>query len=123
MKFLKIYIVSFITILLLSQNIFAIGDVFSTADDFKATSQNYTNITMDTTQIKDSSGKIYNMLLAVATGVAVIAGAILAIKFMTAGIDKRVEVKESLFPYLVSCVVVFGSMGIWKLVVTMLSDI
>ena len=62
------------------------------------------------------------MLLAVAFGIAVIVGAILAVQFMTAGINKKVEVKEALFPYLISCGVVFSAMGIWKLVVTIMSD-
>lgn len=123
MKSLKIIIFSFILVLLLSQNVFAIGEIFSTADDFKATSQNYVNITMDTTQLQDTSGKIFNVLLATATGVAVVVGAIMAVKFMTAGVDRKVEVKESLFPYLVSCIVVFGSLGIWKLVVLLLNNL
>ena len=42
---------------------------------------------------------------------------------MTAGIDQKVEVKESLFPYIVSCIVVFGSMGIWKLAVTIMNNV
>ena len=122
MKILKIsLIVIFITVLL-SQNVFAIGKIFNTAESFEAASKNYTNYTMDTDKLQKGSGEIYNILLAIATGVAVIVGAIMAVKFMTAGVDKRVEVKESLFPYLISCIVVFGSMGIWKLVVTILSD-
>ena len=123
MKILKITLISIFIIILLSQNIFAIGQIFSIGDDWLNTGKDHTNVTMDSKDIKDLSGNIYNMFLAVATGVAVIVGAILGIQFMTAGIDKKVEVKQSLFPYLVSCIVVFGSMGIWKLIVTILADI
>lgn len=123
MKILKISLISIFIILLLSQNIFALGEVFSTADDWLNTGSKHTNTTMDTENLRDRAGEIYNIFLAVAVGVAVIVGAILGVQFMTAGIDKKVEVKQSLFPYIVSCVVVFGSMGIWKLVVTIISDI
>ena len=123
MKILKIGIISFFIVLLLSQNVFALGEIFSTADDWLDTGSNHTNTTMDTTNLRNISGDIYNIFLAAATGVAVIVGAILGIQFMTAGIEKKVEVKQALFPYLVSCVIVFGSIGIWKLIVTILSDI
>ena len=55
--------------------------------------------------------------------VATIVGAILAIQFMTAGIDKKVQVKEGLVAYAISCVIVFGSFGIWKLCVSILGKI
>ena len=123
MKILKISLISIFIILLLSQNVFALGEIFLTADDWLDTGSNHTNTTMDTENLRKISGDLYNIFLAAATGVAVIVGAILGIQFMTAGIEKKVEVKQALFPYLVSCVIVFGSMGIWKLIVTILSDI
>lgn len=122
MKLIKILTVSFCIIILLSQNIFALGDIFSTAESWENTGKQYTNITMDTTELKKTSDSLYNILLAVATGVAVIVGAILGLQYMTAGINKKVEVKESLFPYLISCIVVFGSFGIWKLIVIIMSS-
>lgn len=123
MKIIKIGLISIFIILLLSQNVFALGEIFLTADDWLDTGSNHTNTTMDTENLRKISGDLYNIFLAAATGVAVIVGAILGIQFMTAGIEKKVEVKQALFPYLVSCVIVFGSMGIWKLIVTILSDI
>ena len=123
MKIIKISLICCFVIIMLSQNAFAISDIFDMADNWTAIGKEHTNTTMDTNNLKERSGEIYNMLLAVATAVAVIVGAILGVQFMTAGIEKKVEVKQSLFPYIVSCVVVFGSMGIWKLVVTILSDI
>ncbi len=122
MKLLKIFLISGFIIILLSSNVFALGDTFSMAEDWESKGKENTNLTMDTSKLQDSSKKLYNMLLAVAVGVAVIVGAILAVQFMTAGINKKVEVKEALFPYLISCGVVFSAMGIWKLVVTIMSD-
>ena len=122
MKLLKIFLISGFIIILLSSNVFALGDTFSMAEDWESKGKENTNLTMDTSKLQDSSKKLYNMLLAVAVGVAVIVGAILAVQFMKAGINKKVEVKEALFPYLISCGVVFSAMGIWKLVVTIMSD-
>ena len=107
---------------MLSQSVFALGEIIITGEEWENEGKNHTNTTMDTDAIKEISNKIYNLLLWVATAVAIIVGAILGIQFMTAGIDKKVEVQRSLFPYIISCVVVFGSLGIWKLVVTILKS-
>lgn len=124
MKLIKILTISFCIILILSQNVFALGEIFSTGESWEETGKQYAEAgkTIDTDILNVTSGQLYNLLLAVATVIAVIVGAILGIQFMTAGIDRKVEVKQSLFPYLISCVVVFGSLGIWKLVVSIMSN-
>lgn len=121
MKVSKILIVSFIIVFLLSSNVFAIGDIFSSGEDWMQTGKDEAGIGMDSQNLKKSSNNLYFLLLTIATVVAVIVGAILGVQYMMAGIDKKVEVKESLFPYLISCIVVFGSLGIWKLVVQIIS--
>lgn len=122
MKLYKILIISFCIIIILSHNVFALDEILNLGEVWETTGQAHTSTTMDTGKIKTLSDKIYNLLLAVAIVVAVIVGAILGIQFMTAGIDRKVEVQRALFPYLISCVVVFGSLGIWKLVVTILKS-
>lgn len=122
MKIIKILSICFCIIIMLSHNSLAISETISTADKWISTGYNHAGIGLDTDQLKDVSDEIYNILLVIATVVAVIVGAILGIKFMTAGINEKVEVKKSLFPYFISCVVVFGSLGIWKLVVTLLKS-
>ena len=122
MKIFKILTISFCIMIMLSQNVFALGNILTMGEEWENIGQGHTNTTMDTGKIKSLSDRIYNMLLAIAVAAAIIVGAILGIQFMTAGINKRVEVQRSLFPYLISCVVVFGSLGIWKLVVTILKS-
>lgn len=119
---IKILVFILLIIMLLIPNTFAIGDILSKGEDWTGTGSQHTGQTMDTTELKKISSDLYNLLLAVATVVAVIVGAILGIKFMTAGIEQKVQVKEALFPYLISCIVVFGSLGIWKLVVKIMSS-
>ena len=119
---IKVSILVLLIIMLFIPRTFAIGDILSKGEDWTNIGSQHTGQTMDTTEINKVSSDLYNLLLAVATVVAVIVGAILGIKFMTAGIDENVQVKESLFPYLISCIVVFGSLGIWKLVVKIMSS-
>lgn len=123
MKLIKIVTISFCIIILLSQNIFAISDILSTGADWLSIGKDEAGIGISTDKLKPAASSLYNLLLTIATITAIIVGAILGIQYMTAGIDKKVEVKESLFPYFVSCIVVFGSLGIWKLVVTIMSQI
>lgn len=123
MKFIKVILISIFVIIFLTQNVLALGEIFSQGENWTDTGVQHTGQTMDTTNIKDTSDALYNLLLAVATVVAIVVGAILGVKYMTAGIDEKVKVKESLFPYFISCIVVFGSLGIWKLVVSIMSNI
>ena len=115
MKILKVLTISFCIIFILTSNSFAIGEVKNTGEDFIGVGKNNSGSTMNTTTLKDASSNVYNILLTVATGTAVIVGAILGIKYMTAGINEKTDVKASLLPYMISCIIVFGSLGIWML--------
>lgn len=125
MRILKIIIVIFCITLLVPQTINACGDILTKGEtweiDGKAKAQE--GMTMDTSELQKASSQLYNILLIAATVVALCVGAFMGIQFMTAGIDKKVQVKESLIPYFISCIVVFGSLGIWKLVVTIMKEI
>jgi len=122
MKTLKIITITFLIILILTKTISACDEIFTKGDDWISTGRSNLDMTMNTTQLKDSSNKMYNLLLIVGSGVAVIVGAVLGIKYMTAGIEEKVKVKESLVPYLISCAVLFGTFGIWKLAITIMKN-
>lgn len=120
---IKITILIIMTSFVLSSNIFAVDDIFSKADDWIATGKANAGRTLDTSELTDTSNLIYNIFFAIGIAVAVIVGAILGIQFMTAGVDKKVEVKKALVPYIVSCIIIFGSFGIWKLTVQVLKSV
>lgn len=124
-KKMKFLILILIILFILSSRVFALGDWLNQAEDFASDGKDNAGKghTIDTTKVEEGSDIIFNALLAVGTVVAVIVGAILGIQFMTAGIDKKVEVKQTLFPYIVSCVILFGAFGIWKLVVTIMNNV
>ena len=62
------------------------------------------------------------LVLAIALVVAVVIGMVIGIQFMTASVEEKAKIKESLLPYAVGCVVVFGAFGIWKLAINVLSN-
>ena len=113
-----------ILIVMLSSNVYAfsLSDMFSQAESSISIGKVQSESKIDTSQISNTSSTIYNIFLAVGIGVALIVGAILGIQFMTAGIDKKVKVQESLVAYVISCAVLFGAYGIWKLAVTLLNS-
>lgn len=75
---------------------------------------------LSTESLNILSDSIYNILFVIGMFAAIIVGVILGIKFVTSGIEGKVEVKKTLIPYIIGCVVVFGSFTIWKIVIIML---
>lgn len=99
------------------------GEVITEADGFIDTGASGAAGLIPEQNLKDLSDTVYNILLVVAIVVAVLLGAILGLKFITEGVEGKAEVMKSLIPYVVGCVVVFGSFTIWKIVVTVLQGI
>ena len=124
-KIIKVSLLILFMLFLLSSRVFAIGDWLDEAEGFISDGKTHAGegYTIDTTKVDEGSGLIFNALFAAGTVVAVIVGAILGIQFMTAGIDKKVEVKQALFPYIISCVIMFGAFGIWKAVVIIMNSV
>lgn len=42
---------------------------------------------------------------------------------MVGSVEQKAKVKDSLLPYIIGCIVIFGAFGIWKLVLTILENI
>lgn len=97
-----------------------VDDVIKGADDFL---EKGSDDAIQTIQLKDTSDFIFNIFLAIAIVIAVIVGMVIGIKFMMAGIEEKAEIKETLVPYFIGCIVVFGAFGIWKLVITILNHV
>lgn len=77
---------------------------------------------IDSKELQEFSGSLYNIFLQVGIVMSVIIGGVLGIKFMLASAEEKAELKKMLMVYLVGCIVVFGSFAIWKIVVTILQD-
>ena len=74
-------------------------------------------------KLKSASNRVYNILLAIGIVASVIIGGILGIQIMWGSIEEQVKAKEMLMPYVAGCSVTFGAFGIWKLCVTIFSQL
>lgn len=72
--------------------------------------------------LKNMSDTIYNILLVVGILVAVVIGVLMGIKFLIGGIEEQADIKNSLIPYIIGCVIVFGAFAIWKTVVLIVQN-
>ena len=77
----------------------------------------------DPGKLSDFSSSLYTILLTAATAVTIIIGIVLGIKYMVGSVEEKAEYKKMLVPYLAGCVAIYGALGIWKLLVTILSGI
>lgn len=78
---------------------------------------------IDTSELKKASDTLYNILLAIGVIATVIVGLYLAIKYMVSSIEEQAKIKESIIPYIVGCVVIYGAFIIWKLAILLLRGI
>lgn len=98
------------------------GDsIISGANGFVSDGEKGATDALNEVELRKASNTIYNILLAIAMVVAVGVGVALGIKFMTSSVDEQAKIKEMLVPYIAGCIVVFGSIGIWKLAVNVFS--
>lgn len=102
-----------------------VDDVFGDADEFINQGELQQNTTGGINEeiLGDTTNFLYNLLLAIGIVVAVIVGSILGIKYMMGSVEEKAEYKQTLLAYLISCAVVFGAFGIWKLAVNVLSGV
>ena len=74
-------------------------------------------------ELQSTSKNIYNLLLTIGIAIAVIVGAILGIKIITAEVEEKAKLKEMIIPYILGCVIVFSAFSIWKTTVKIGSNI
>lgn len=74
-----------------------------------------TSETIDTNKLSDVSNIIYNALFLIGMVIAVAMASILGIKFMLGSAEEKADIKDSLVPFIIGCIVVFGAFGIWKI--------
>ena len=66
---------------------------------------------------------LYWIALGIGIAVAIIAGVVLGIQFITSGATGQAKVKEKFIPFAIGCVVVFGAFGIWGFTLGVLRDV
>ena len=78
---------------------------------------------LNTDNLQTFSNNLYTVLLIAATAITVVIGIVIGVKHITGSVEEKAEYKKIVYPYLIGCVVVYGSFGIWKLVVEVLKII
>jgi hypothetical protein len=130
MRSIKIILKILILIMIFQQVIFINtskaafwSDIFEDGDDFikKGASAAQHDQSANDQDIKDIINEIYSILLPLGVVVTVIVGGVLGIKFMLSSAEDKAKVKESMVPYVIGCVVIYGAFGIWKMVINILS--
>jgi len=115
-KILITLIMIFIMFLIPSNRSYALGQIMSGADAFISTGEAGTE-TLEVNSVKEMSNNILSVLIPVGVIVAVLIAAYLGIKFMTGSVADQAKVKETLVPYVVGCIIIFGAFAIWELVI------
>lgn len=64
---------------------------------------------------------IYSIIFPLAVCITVIIGGVLGIKFMIASAEDKAKVKESMVPYVIGCIAIYGAFGIWKICIQIFS--
>ena len=102
-----------------------LDDIFSTGDNFISEGKNGSKEDdfVDYAEVRQNISNIGNILTALGVVFAVIIGGILGIQIMWGSIEAQAKAKEMLIPYVIGCIVIFGAFGIWKLAVTIFSQL
>ena len=118
MMFFIILVICIINIYTCVQADTSIKDSMSGADSFISAGQSSDVVVVDKVKLKSASDSIFNILLVAGIIIAVILSPILGIKFMIGSVEEKAQVKETLIPFVIGCIVVFGAFTIWKIFVT-----
>ena len=126
-KLLLILILTITTLLARTQTVEASfwSDMFGQAGDFIEQGEKEAAAEQDTSdaQTAEVITILYNTLMSLGSVIAVGIGGALGIKFMTSSAEDKAKVKESMVPYVIGCAVIFGSLVIWKISMTLFSQI
>ena len=124
---IKIILISIIiqTINIPNVNAITLDDIFAAGDNFinEGKTQSKKNSAINSSEFRLTVASIGNILTSLGVVLAVIIGAILGIQIMCGSVEQQAKVKEMLMPYAIGCIVIFGAFGIWKLAVTIFSQL
>ena len=67
--------------------------------------------------MQEFSNTLSNLFIGIGTAIAVIYAIILGIKFMSGSMEDKVEIKESMIPFIIGCIVLFSAFAIWKMII------
>lgn len=130
-KVLKVMI-KIILLMLIIQTIYtsktealSLDGIFKAGDNFinEGKTESQKNEAINYEEFRLTTNNIGSVLTTLGIVLAVIIGGILGIQIMWGSIEQQVKAKEMIMLYVVGCIVIFGAFGIWKLAVTIFSQL
>ena len=98
-----------------SNNVYAIDEAISEGDGFLSAA---TENPIDNNELKKTSDYLFNIVFAIGVVLAVAIGTVIGIQFIIGSVDEKAKIKETLIPYVIGVFVVFASLTIWKIAIT-----
>lgn len=99
----------------------SLDNMIGSAEDFAKESDPNT-LALKQSELQSLSSLLFNIILNIAVVVSVLVGLYIGIQFITGSVEQKANVKEMIMPYVIGCFVVYGALGIWKIVVTILQN-
>ncbi len=124
MKKVIVSIILFMTIVLSGQVAMAINgldDIINRGDNF--VNQGDPNNAISENNVKEVSDGIFAIVVVIGIVVAIVAAVVIGVQFVTASVEEKAQLKEKLIPLLVGAAIIFGAVGIWRLVVNILQGV
>lgn len=117
----SIKIIIFLLLIFLIENLFY-ANINCTYADWAKPAENFinsadTNIRFTPSNLNEASSEIYNTLSSVGMIIAMVVGLILGIKYMMTSPGEKAQVMETILPYVIGCIIIFGAFGIWKILI------
>ena len=73
-------------------------------------------------ETKKAIDEMYYSALAIGIVLAIFVGMVLGIKFITGGVSEKAKIKDSLIPFAIGAIVIFGAFGKWRLVLNLMQS-
>ena len=124
MKKVIVSIILFMTTVLSGQVAMAINgldDIINRGDNF--VNQGDPNNAISENNVKEVSDGIFAIVVVIGIVVAIVAAVVIGVQFVTASVEEKAQLKEKLIPLLVGAAIIFGAVGIWRLVVNILQGV
>ena len=123
MKFLlRILIIMILFQLILMPSVvkaFSVDDVFRLGDNFLSKG----NTQINREKLSETTNVVYSALVIIGVALTVIIGGVLGIQFMMASAEEKAKIKEKIIPFILGCIVIYGSFAIWKITVSIFDEI
>lgn len=99
----------------------SLSNIIESGDEFLSTGKGEADYEFFNSQkAKGIISNIYSIIFPLGVAITVIVGGVLGTKFMLASAEDKAKIKESLVPYVIGCIVIYGAVGIWTITINIM---